>query len=191
MPRIKQNWAGLSIDDNGVIEDESEDEECNATDEEEETCTIKNKPSLRNRSTDEEVLLTEDEDTVTVSKLYKYTHNFNDFSNLRTDEWGNKVDSEESDLEETVAEETVSEEKETVEIQNKDNTCEVCKKTFAKANNFARHVKNVHGSGRKRKMEPVTSNQQATKISKISLTCNECQKVFANAYNLKRHMKIH
>ena len=40
--------------------------------------------------------MTDDEEP---TNLEKYYHDYNDFSNLKTNEWGNKVDAEESENE--------------------------------------------------------------------------------------------
>ena len=138
---------------------------------------------LRNRSIDDELLLTDDEEP---TNLKKYYHDYNDFRNLKTDYWGNKVDTEESETE-SEDEKKETEERTKVEETDDENKCKVCNKIFVQASNLKRHIENIHVPGRKQKMED--ENNRPSKISKI--TCQKCDKDFANAYNLKRHMKLH
>ena len=140
--------------------------------------------SLEHNTQEEMLLIDDNEDNINTVTLEELPYNLKivvqDFSNCRTDEWGNLVASdEESDYEKSDAED--------------DNmSCNFCVKEFSCATNLKRHVENIHNT-RKRKKASQKSEIPA-KVQNLgggSFVCTVCKKVCRDNYNLKRLMESH
>ena len=126
-----------------------------------------------------------------ISNNYEYSRKKLNFSDLRTDEWGNSLESDESDEEYTKDEynDTNSESEEeskgnevsdTALLLTDDFSCESCKKKITRKANLNRYVHNIHNKPIKRKHdeEVSTVESQQSKKTKISFKCDVCAKNF-------------
>ena len=133
---------------------------------------------------EDEILLSEDTvatDDVTLEDIpYNFHRVVQDFSNCRTDEWGNLL---ESDDESVYSKSDTDEE----EID-----CNFCNKTFSQASKLKRHVENIHKNSKKLKVT-VEHTVILSKVRNVGskFICPFCKKACRDNYNLKRHERSH
>ena len=120
---------------------------------------------------------------------------------MRTDEWGNIVESDESEDEFDCHDVSISSDDSSCNdlpmsnetdpdvVKNKIHACDSCDKQFTRKDSLNQHVTNVHrkAGGEKRKRVD-TQGGPPEKVSIASKDCVTCGKTFSNCYSLKRHM---